>query len=464
MVFGEVFQRFVERAPVAAMVNATLERVLAPERLDAIFKEHAVRQYGRELLFSSMVHILGLAVFCIHRSVHAAYRARRDLAAVSVTALYDKLQGVEPCVAQAMVRETAAELQEVIGALGAELPPPVPGLRTKILDGNCLGATEKRLEVLRETAAGALPGKSLVVYDPALGLAIDVFPCEDGHAQERALLDPVLATVAEDDLWIADRNFCTRRFLFGIWERGAFFLIRHHANLSIEPQGQQQRVGRIASGEVFEQYVRVCDKAGKEHFVRCITLRLKKPTRDGEREIRLLTNLPISRVDALICATLYADRWQIETAFQTMTVALRCEINTLGYPKAALFAFCIALLAFNALAAVRAAIRAEHGEGDEGRKQVDENLSTYDMAEDLATTHEGMRIAVADAQWEIFQRLPLHDYVASMRAMARHVDLTRYQKNKRGVKKPKPKPAYDPAHPHVSTFRLLAAYAEKNIP
>ena len=42
-------------------------------------------------------------------------------------------------------------------------------------------------------------GKSRVVLDPALMLAIDVFPCEDGHTQERALLDPVLATVAAND-------------------------------------------------------------------------------------------------------------------------------------------------------------------------------------------------------------------------------------------------------------------------
>ncbi len=42
-------------------------------------------------------------------------------------------------------------------------------------------------EVLRAIGAVALPGKSLVVLDPELRLAINVFPCEDGHAQERSL-------------------------------------------------------------------------------------------------------------------------------------------------------------------------------------------------------------------------------------------------------------------------------------
>ena len=54
----------------------------------------------------------------------------------------------------------------------------------------------------------------------------DVFPCEDGHAQERSLFASVLATVQAGDLWIADRNFCTREFLCDIDARGASFVIR----------------------------------------------------------------------------------------------------------------------------------------------------------------------------------------------------------------------------------------------
>jgi hypothetical protein len=65
-----------------------------------------------------------------------------------------------------------------------------------------------------------LPGHALVILDPALMLAIDVFACEDGHAQERALLSRVLATVTSGELWIADRNFCTLGFLFGLHWRG----------------------------------------------------------------------------------------------------------------------------------------------------------------------------------------------------------------------------------------------------
>src|SRR3989442_1507840 len=76
--------------------------------------------------------------------------------------------------------------------------------------------------------AGALPGHALVVLDPQAMLVTDVFPCEDGHAQERSLWDQVRATIQPGEAWIADRNFCTTGFLFGIARRGGSFVIRPH--------------------------------------------------------------------------------------------------------------------------------------------------------------------------------------------------------------------------------------------
>jgi hypothetical protein len=63
-----------------------------------------------------------------------------------------------------------------------------------------------------------LPGKSLVVYEPAPGLVTDVFPCEAGHAPERSLLGAVLATVAADDRWIADRHLVVAGGKWTIWQ------------------------------------------------------------------------------------------------------------------------------------------------------------------------------------------------------------------------------------------------------
>ena len=60
-------------------------------------------------------------------------------------------------------------------------------------------------------------------------------------------------------------------------------------------------------------------------------------------------------------ARLYLKRWRIETAFQHLAQDLNTEIKTLGYPRAALFGFCIGLVAYNILAVLKAARRQVHG-------------------------------------------------------------------------------------------------------
>lgn len=75
-------------------------------------------------------------------------------------------------------------------------------------------------------------------------LATDMIPCEDGHAQERSLSPEILGLVAPNDLWIADRNFCTMTLLSGIAKREAFYIIRQHANMSIVSAGTLRRRSR----------------------------------------------------------------------------------------------------------------------------------------------------------------------------------------------------------------------------
>ena len=84
---------------------------------------------------------------------------------------------------------------------------------------------------------------------------------------------------------------------------------------------------------------------------------LDKPTRDGDGEIHILTNLPKKVARAKTVADLYRKRWTIETAFQELEATLNGEINTLGYPKAALFAFCVALVSYNLMSVIKAALR-----------------------------------------------------------------------------------------------------------
>lgn len=299
--------------------------------------------------------------------------------------------------------------------------------------------------------AGALPGHALVVFDPERMLAIDAILCEDGHAQERSLLDQVLQTVAARDLWIADRNFCTTDFLFGIVHRDGSFVIRQHAStLHYTLVGKRKARGRIETGAVFEQRLRATNEAGEILFLRRVSVVLDEPTRDGDTEIHLLTNLPAKGVHAEVVADLYRRRWTIETAFQELEATLGGEISTLGYPKAALFAFCVALVSYNVLSTVKAALRAAHG-----ADQITEEFSGYYLADEVRMSYRGMMRAIPKDEWVEFQEMSPEELAEVLVCWARTVPLSEYRKNHRGPKKPKPKKTSGAKVKHVATAKIL---------
>ena len=446
-----VFDIFVRKSPITVMARGMVERVFSPKQLDEWFEKTADVQYTRQLMFSSVFDIMSQVVCGFSKSVHRAFKAARENIGVSITSLYNKLNGIEPHTSAELVRYAAGQIRPLIEKLGGAQRPLIPGLRVKLLDGNCIGATHHRIKELRSIAGGALPGKSLVVYDPALRIPIDVFPCEDGHTQERLLLQEVLPTIESQDLWIADRNFCVRNFLFAIYTKQGYFVVRQHANLPFTPIGEEKAVGSIEGTKVFEQYIIVTDESGKQYKFRRIRVVLKKKTRDGDKEIFLITNLSKTKANAKQVSVLYRKRWKIETAFQELTVYLKCEVNTLGYPPAALFAFCVALVTYMIVALMKAALSSVYG-----ADKIERELSGYYLADELSTIYPGMMIAVSDDTWLIFRQFNEDELVDFLELLAKNVDMWRFKKSTRGPKKPAPKRKVDPKHPHVSTARILA--------
>jgi hypothetical protein len=451
MLLHGMFDSFLRQRPVCVMARAVLENLLDPSRLDGLFARTAQKQYEHELLFSALVELMSEVTLKIQPSVHAAYQSRRQEIGVSAAAVYNKLDGVETCVSAELVRDSARQAAAVIDALGARLEPWLKGYRCRILDGNHLSATEHRLAALRTTWAGALPGRALVVLDPERMLAENVVLTEDGHASERSMLDEVIATVLPRDLWIADRNFCTLKFLFEIARRLGSFVIRQHGKLHGQPVGPRQRVGPSSTGIVFEQDLRLTDPdSGRTMTVRRVTVELNEPTRDGDRELHLLSNVSAPDADAVQLAELYRRRWTIETAFQEITVTLGCEISTLGYPPAALFAFCLALLAYNAVSVLKASLRAAHGVD-----KVQEQVSGYYLALEIRQTYDGLAVAIPPEEWEPLRGLAPEPMAAWLLEVATGIDLSRYQKHPRGPKKKPPAKAAYQNGGHVSTAKLL---------
>jgi hypothetical protein len=451
MLLSNAFDRFLAQRPMAVMARGVLEHLLEPAHRDRVFEASAERGYQKELLFSALVDLFADVVLRVEPSVHAAYQRRQAEVGVSAAAVCRKLNSVEPAVSAALAADSARRARAVIGALWAAHDPWLPGYRCRVLAGNHLGATEHRIAALRTTWAAPLPGRVLVVLDPQWMLATDVFLTPDGHASERGLLDAVVTAVGPRDVWIADRNFCTLGFLFGIARRLGFFVVRQHGSLEGELIGRRRRRGRIHTGVVFEQKVRLTDPAtGRSRVWRRVTVELKTPTRDGDAELHVLTSLPTAVAPARAVCELYRRRWTLETVFQEITTTLACEVPSLGYPRAALFAFGLALLAYNAVSVLKAALRSAHG-----APAVSETVSGYYIALEVRQAADGLGVAVPADEWAGFGTATAAALAAWLGTAAAGVDLRRFRKHPRGPKKPPPEKAAYQNCGHVSTERLL---------
>lgn len=456
MALGEIFERFAKESPLPVMVRGALEWALAAKQLDQLFEETVQKQYVSELAFSTVADLMTMVVAKTRKSMHAAYQAHQESIQVSVKSVYNKLNHLEPAVSAELVRRTGVSFDELIREMSGELPALLPGYQVRILDGNHLAATQHRLKELRTLRGGPLPGQALAVLDPQTKLITKVYPCEDGHTQERSILLDVIEDLQPGEVWIADRNFCTSLFLFEIALNRSYFIIREHAvNVRYETVGPQRLVGRSDSGQVFEQQIRILNDFDEVIEARRVTVKLDRETEDGEREIHLLTNLP-PEVDALPIAKTYRSRWTIEKAFNELALSLKSEINTLGYPRAALFGFCIGVVIYNVLSVVKASLRAVHG-----AEKIERDLSTYYVADEISGVWRGMMIAIPAPNWtEVFRELSVSQLVQVLLRLARGVHLPRYQKHPRGPKKPPPKRTGK--SPHVSTARILNQRQQRN--
>jgi hypothetical protein len=74
------------------------------------------------------------------------------------------------------------------------------------------------------------------------------------------------------------------------------------------------------------------------------------------------------------------------------------EIDTLCYPRAALFVFCVALAASNVLGLIKGALRATHG------AEAAQEVSGYYLGDEIAGTQRGMMIAIPAEHWIVLRK------------------------------------------------------------
>ena len=114
------------------------------------------KQYTRTRLFSTVYNLRSEVVFCLQPSLHAAYRHHADTVGTSVVSVSNTLHGVETHTSAALVRYSATVLRPLMAPGGGGCTPWLPGMRVKMVEGNCLEATEPRLKARRTRPAGAL--------------------------------------------------------------------------------------------------------------------------------------------------------------------------------------------------------------------------------------------------------------------------------------------------------------------
>ena len=168
-----VFDQFIEKAPLCVMARITLESLFDRKRLDQLFEATAQRQYHRELMFSQIVELMLAVVLRADKSVLAAYRKRAKSLRVSDEAVYQKLRCQELGISEALVKDSAERLTPVIDALGTRQKPLVPGYRTRILDGNHLQASERRIRAGPSRRIGSIAMALEVAIPPTAAARVE---------------------------------------------------------------------------------------------------------------------------------------------------------------------------------------------------------------------------------------------------------------------------------------------------
>ncbi|MDR1383461.1 MAG: transposase [Planctomycetaceae bacterium] len=377
---------------MTVMTRTLLEHVFSPDQLNAIFNENRQTQQNRQWLLSSAVGLTLLVVCKICPSL-PIYQSHVESTIDSLSSLYEKLNGIDLSVSESLVRETASKTRQVIATFPNRGCNTISGYRSRIVDSSKIAATDRCFKALRKQGVDPLPGFGLVVYEPEYQLITDVVLCEDSHAQERSLFPRLLELTEANDLWIVDQNFCCWGYLSGIAQKSGYFLIRQHAFTRWIPTTELENKGKIETGNVFEQqgYLE-SPETGEQLPIRRVEVQIKTPTRDGDTVMELFSNLP-ETVSATEIANAYRKRWWIETTFRELDKLLADEIQILAYPPAALFALCMAFVAYNIMQCITLSI--ETVQPKQSLK-----LSTYCIGHEIASCYYGLDIVTESHEWE----------------------------------------------------------------
>lgn len=441
-----VLDRFCTTAPFAVMTRILVQDFIGTH-INSLFEDNRQSQYEYLASFQSVAMTVADVALRFCENFNQSYKKHADELQVSVQSFYAKTRGVEPAVSEAMVAQSALRAVEIQDALGMQPWVVIPGYRCLTVDGNVLAKSEKRLGVLRNVKGAPLPGKVVARFDVQRQLFDKAYVLLDGHAQESTCCERIVSDLKAKDVLIADRHYCIVLFMEAIAQAKACFVIRQHGRLPGVLLGKRKLVGKVETGTVYEQAMRLTANENAM-VVRRITVVLHEPTRDGAIEIHILANLP-NKISALLLADAYRHRWEEETAFNVLQMTLTCELSSVGHPKAATFLFCTSALAYNLRQTIFAALYAVHPE-----EEVLE-VSHLHLSKNVSDYTPGMLVSITPEQWNDFIPKTIKAIAELLKQIATKIPLSDFKKARRGPKKKKPFRSRNVASSHVSTAKLL---------
>lgn len=447
MSIAEQLSRFTDACPFAVMTRAVIGSLLDSQQLNDLFENEAERQYDRQIPFMAVVWSMAELALGTLASKNQAYKQYQEEIGASKTAFYNKLNRTEPKLSESLVRFSAEQACPLLKQLKFEPWEFLPGYRCYSIDGNHFGKTERRLKESRYLSAPPLPGTVIAKYDHQRDLFSSVYALECGHAQETTVIDRVIDDAEQGDVYFADRSYCIKRVVFGLIRAECFFVIRQKMTFTGNLLGQRKKIGQTETGVVFEQAVTIT-QGHDSRQIRRITVELFEPTRDGETVVHLFTNLPAS-TSALTIAEAYRGRWEIETAFHSLTMTLCCESKGNCHPRCAILQFCMAVVAYNARCLLMASLYAVHED-----EQID-SLSEYQISLEVTSHIDGLCIAINEQEWSQLIGASSKSLAQFLITIAKTIDPSQYAKSKRGTKKPPPPKKKMQRNSHLSSQKLL---------
>ena len=231
MLSTEIINRFKEKRPVCLMARMSLSTFVFTRSNRSSVSRSCLSTIPEKDPFLCSHRANGRGHFVLVTECECGLQEAREKLIAARSCVFNKLDRVEPQVAQALVRYSYEQTRQICNQMRMWSSSDVAGYRTKILDGNHLSGTEHRLQELRTERAAALPGKSLVVLDPRCRAIQDMFPIEDARTGTSAFDEVIkrsklticgwpIATSARTSLCTSLAEPCT-------------FVIRHHHNVVV---------------------------------------------------------------------------------------------------------------------------------------------------------------------------------------------------------------------------------------